>query len=342
MKRILAAVGVVAVLAAIATPAVIIGVTSGGSHHVAKPTIGAPAAASSQPKYTTPYGPSAHSPYFGLPPTNAPRAMAPTSTPTLAMYDSTTVSALPRSASVVAGYTSGWWPTFPSLASAFPNAYRISIAVNASHYAQCLDVEPGDATPAQVAGWITADKAHGYSKPCVYSSLSEWAQIRAAVSSATLAGVYKWDADWTYSAHLDAGYDATQWTDHYNGTNVDASTVTYAFAGKTAPKPNVTPATAMEYQRYDATVRHFGNTTARERNTVQQWDKSRCENPVRRAVCKSSRNHLQKLRKRLLNLHAAGRAWSKPAKPWPAGPRNQQMWKRINATKPITSWKAGL
>lgn len=336
MKRILTA---VAALVAVLTVAACDWGQNTTSKTVTKAGGTAPAS-SSQPKYQTPYGPSAHSPYFGLPPANTPRTLAPTAAPTTAMYDSTTVSALPAGSKVYAGYTSGWWPTAVPLAQRFPSAKVITIAVNASHYAQCLDVEPGDATPAQVPGWITADKQHGFTKPCVYSSLSEWAQIRPLLSASTLASIFKWDADWTYSARLDAGFDATQWTDHWNGRNVDASVVTDAFAGLVV-SPDVTKANVMHYERYDSTVRHFGTDHAQERNTVKTWDARSCENPVRRAVCKSSRNHLQKLRKRLLNLHAAGRPWNEPAKPSASGPRNQQMWKRINATKPITSWAAG-
>src|SRR6185312_2570078 len=42
---------------------------------------------------------------------------------------------------------------------------------------------------------------------------------------------------WTGSPRLDAGFDATQWTNHFAGLNLDASTVTRAFLGIKPPPP---------------------------------------------------------------------------------------------------------
>jgi hypothetical protein len=210
---------------------------------------GKPSPRPSQPaqrQYSTPYGPAAHSPTFGLPPKGVvlPFRLAPTVTPTLEMYDTVTISTVPGHARVVAGYTAGFWPTFASLVKAFPRALHVSIAI-ASHYgARCLDIEPGDAVPSQATGWYRLVHSEGVVRPCFYTSLSEMPAVRANLSSHGIgrSQVLLWDANWTYKAHLDAGYDATQWTDHALGRNLDESTVTTAFAGvKPAPKPKPHP-----------------------------------------------------------------------------------------------------
>jgi len=190
-------------------------------------------------------GPSAHSPTFGLPPIGVapPRRLAPTAVPTLEMFDSVTLSTVPSTARVVAGYTAGAWPTYPSLVRAFPRAHHVSIAVGARYAARCLDIEPGDATVSQATGWYRFARRRGVARPCFYANLSTMPLVRANLANHGIgrSRVLLWDADWTYEAHLDAGYDATQWTNHSLGRNLDESTVTLTFAGVEKPKPKPRP-----------------------------------------------------------------------------------------------------
>jgi len=200
------------------------------------------------PGYQTAYGCQAHSPTFGLPPTGPPKLTAPSSVPTVAMYDSVTVSVIPHGAPAVAGYTSGLFPTYRPLLSAFPAAYHVAITPQAIPVYPslvprmvCLDVEPKDATPAEAPAWVRGEIRLGL-KPCIYSSLKNgMAETARLVANMLGAGwrskVFLWDADWTGTPHLDAGFDATQWTNHFAGLNLDASTVTRGFLGIKPPPP---------------------------------------------------------------------------------------------------------
>jgi len=70
------------------------------------------------------------------------------------LYDSVDVTQIPAGAEAVAGYTTGLYPTWASLCAKFPNAQRLSIAIAASHDADTLDVETGDAAVADAPGWV--------------------------------------------------------------------------------------------------------------------------------------------------------------------------------------------
>jgi hypothetical protein len=212
--------------------------------------------AAATPSFQVPHCTSTHNPTFGLPPKGA--GLGPqTAGPSVEMFDSVTVGTVPSWARAVAGYTAGSWPTYWPLVHAFPRAYHVSIAIQAYYHAQCLDVEPGDAQPYQVAGWIRADIQAGFKRPCVYSNLSEWSQIWYDLRQAGLprSSYLSWVADWVYHAGLMAGYDAQQWSDHALGRNLDESTVNYAFLGivahpvvKPKPKPGPTRAQVAKWK----------------------------------------------------------------------------------------------
>lgn len=158
------------------------------------------------------------------------------------MFDSIDVSQIPRDAAAAAGYTSGYWPTWNTI-KAGPWPHKLSIAVTASHNdARCLDVEPGDATPDQAPGWVKAAKARGVKEPVLYSSLSVMPQVIAACSRAGISrSEYKvWTAHYNDKKHvctpacgygLNTDADATQWTDHSQGRNLDESLCVGSFFG---------------------------------------------------------------------------------------------------------------
>jgi hypothetical protein len=165
--------------------------------------------------------------------TTAPKPPLPQPKPRVTMYDSVDVKQIPVAAKAVAGYVNGHWPTFASLMARFPNAYRLSIAVNASTDAECLDIENGDATPAQAPAWVKRQLQRGTKRPVVYSSVS---QMPAVLSALTTAGIKRsdvrvWTAHYTGKAHVctaACGYgtidaDATQYDNHAFGKNLDAS-----------------------------------------------------------------------------------------------------------------------
>ena len=185
-------------------------------------------------------GGSVHPPGWGRPIAGVgPQVTAPQQT--VEMFDSVTVGQIPAGPRAVAGYTAGLFPTYPVLLRMFPHAIVKSIAIAARWHAQCLDVEPGDATPSQVVAWVRADRAAGFARPCVYSSIWEYVhEVRPLLAAAGISrsSIFEWDADYTNVRHLDAGFDATQWTETAMGRNLDESTATLAFVGL---KPNPGP-----------------------------------------------------------------------------------------------------
>lgn len=186
-------------------------------------------------------------------------ALRPRAGATATMYDTITLSTVPGNPFALAGYTAGFWPTFLPLRHAYPGAHTVSIAIAAGYHADCLDVEPGDAAPSQVVGWVRAEKHAGWPRPCVYSS---WWEFRNEVNPALARGgiqqwqVWKWDADYTYRPHIDLGFDATQWTDRCLGRNLDCSLVLRSFLSiahpalnPPAPKPQPKPAPVSQLLR---------------------------------------------------------------------------------------------
>ncbi len=144
-----------------------------------------------------------------------------------AMFDSIEVSAIPKNPTAVAGYVNGRWPTYRELVTRFPNAKHLSIDVFGSEpAADCLDIENGDATPADAPAWYFRKKFKDTtSRPCFYANLSTMPKVRGEL---TLHGIMRehyrlWVADYTYTPHIPMGFDACQWTDKALGRNLDQS-----------------------------------------------------------------------------------------------------------------------
>lgn len=202
-----------------------------------------------------------HPPGWGYPSTSCSSSCvsAPPATASLRgtrrMYDSVDLSALPNDPFAAAGYTSGFWPTYGPIRARWPRAHSISIAVTASEPADCLDIEPGDATPAEAPAWVRTEKAHGVTRPCLYSSYWELVnEVRPTLTKAgvKLANVYQWDADYDLGCpRLDEGFDATQCTDHALGHNLDESVVTLRFLQLATPpyRPHVKEIRKLQARR---------------------------------------------------------------------------------------------
>ena len=96
--------------------------------------------------------------------------------------------------------------------------------------ASALDVEPSDATPTDAANWAWHRlTAHPNALAHIYTSLSEWPAVQAAVATLPAwmrAHIRWWIADPTGSPHVVPGSDATQW---YWGQTYDITTATPRF-----------------------------------------------------------------------------------------------------------------
>jgi hypothetical protein len=162
---------------------------------------------------------------------------------TLTMLDSITVANLPAGADAYLGYVDGHWPTFASLASRFPRAHLLSMAVFASDDAEGCDCEAGDLTPSQVPAWVTRQRSRGISRPVVYVSASSVTSVLGALGG-DRQGIRLLTAHYTHEPHIcgpaTCAYpgvpaaDGTQWTDTApgaNGTQVDESLLLANFFG---------------------------------------------------------------------------------------------------------------
>ncbi|MDI5966123.1 hypothetical protein [Streptantibioticus silvisoli] len=137
---------------------------------------------------------------------------------TRTMYDGVTVADLPSGAPLYAGYVDGIYANVTALRKRFPKARVVEIAVFAStHAGQVLDVETGDATPAQAPGWVTA-RRHAGADPTVYCNSSTWPSVRAAFTKAGVAQPHYWIADYDGKATVPSGAVAKQFksTAHYD------------------------------------------------------------------------------------------------------------------------------
>lgn len=231
-----------------------------------------------------------------------PRSLVGGVAQTFEQYDAVTVGNIPSNPFAVAGYTSGLYLTWPVLLRDFPRAHHVSIAISVLHHADCLDDEPGDASPSQAGAWVLADIKAGFARPCVYGDLSNMpaiqASIRAALGANWRTHVFLWLAWYRFVPGLVAGYDAVQWTDKALGRGLDESTVTPAFLSIAQP-PYVAPrplptcihrresasvcaaakAKIASQQRAAASSQRALNAT----NAVLAAN--RCVKPYRRGVC---------------------------------------------------------
>jgi hypothetical protein len=153
------------------------------------------------------------------------------------MFDDVVVDLIPKNAPSVAGYTGGLYHTLPELEAKFPHTPTMSIAISADEDADCLDVEPGDATPAEAPGWARRQqRLKPHKLPKIYASISQMPEVVLYMKHAGFSRreYLLHSAHYTYEPHVcgpkTCGYptvcDATQWTDHALGRSLDQSQLT--------------------------------------------------------------------------------------------------------------------
>lgn len=134
----------------------------------------------------------------------------------ITMYDSVNSSKIPADAEMASGYIDGQWPSWFAIRDRFKHLsphHTPTIATSPHHDADVLDVENGDATPADVPAWCERQrKIKPGQIPVVYTSRSMVPAVRAALVAAKVAEPQWWVADWTNVPHLVPGSHATQWT----------------------------------------------------------------------------------------------------------------------------------
>ena len=148
-------------------------------------------------------------------------------TPTT-FYDSVEPGYIPGGAAV-ATYADG--PYAQSAASLAGRGTIMWIDVSGGDpNADALDIEPTDATPAVAAAWVDTKLTQDPSSyPILYTSYSEWSEVKADVAqlpSWMASHVKYWIADPTGYPHILAGASATQW---YWGATYDISSAVPGF-----------------------------------------------------------------------------------------------------------------
>lgn len=108
----------------------------------------------------------------------------------LVLRDSINAPLIPRPTLVVAGYADGRYLWSPSWLDGsnwwdlFPNSVHLAIAVFARDAGDILDVETGDATPAEAPLWCRSFSRPGRRAPTLYCSRSAWPSVIAYLQAA--------------------------------------------------------------------------------------------------------------------------------------------------------------
>jgi hypothetical protein len=179
----------------------------------------------------------------------------------ISMYDSVNLDQIPADAQAVGCYVDGAFRNATEAAQRFPHAHILTIAVSADHDAEALDVESGDATPAEAPAWWFRQKARGIERPCLYASaLAMETGVIPALRRGGIdpAGARLWSAHYSGKAHIcgpsscglvSIEVDGCQWTDQALGRNLDESLLAADFFGTApAPSPSPSPAPVSDWQ----------------------------------------------------------------------------------------------
>lgn len=171
------------------------------------------------------------------------------------MYDDVTATLIPTSAEVIGYYVNGLYANGTQIAKLFPKARLVGITVTASAKADVLDVETGDATIAQIYGWLKAyPKSDATTLPVIYINAGNVQLMMATMK----ANGFKqgtdyliWSAHYTGSAHICGpktcgatgpyAVNGTQWTDAADNRSLDESEIEATFI-KSLPAATTTAA----------------------------------------------------------------------------------------------------
>lgn len=168
----------------------------------------------------------------------------------LVMYDNVEVSLFVPGGDAYAGYVNGLYANISAVRAyaKAQGAQVVDISVFASGDATCLDVEPGNATPAQAPGWVKRQIARGIRRPIVYSSASQMDTVLRYLRGAGISRgqVRLWSAHYGAGRHIcgpatcgmvSVACEGTQWTDRSHGRSLDESALADNFFGLPDPHP---------------------------------------------------------------------------------------------------------
>jgi len=181
----------------------------------------------------------------------------------------------------LAGYVGGHWPTYAPEVAAYPKlaaAHRVcSYAVNVDEDAELGDCEAGDMTIDELVNiWLPRQIKRGVWRPGVYANQNRWSNEGLLAKLAHYGPLIR-----RIVAHYDykeeappAGYDCKQFSDHWQGRNIDANTCLESFFPAAEQPPHKNP---PHYDWFsDGTfTSKLGNLN--ERASVEHYDKLRAD-----------------------------------------------------------------
>lgn len=150
------------------------------------------------------------------------------------MFDGVTAATVPVGSWAVAGYVNGEWPSYDALVAEFPSAVHLTVSVNATGRAKILDVENGDASPAEAPRWVLDQRAAGDPYPVVYMNQATWPAVKQQFAAQQVTPPLYWVAAYTADAlppsaipvgavavqYYDfGGYDASVVADYWPGVD---------------------------------------------------------------------------------------------------------------------------
>jgi hypothetical protein len=175
------------------------------------------------------------------------------SVPTLLGQDSVGVSSLQPGFAVYAGYAYGPFNNWSSLVARFPTSKLVSISpvVESSTPVACLDVEPGNATPADAPGFQRLAQAGITNKRTYYCSASDISAVVDALSNAGFSRneYYIWSAHWI-GLHIcgpsTCGYPQADACQYDSNNAFDSDVFTSSMFGAAPPPPAPNPFPTLE------------------------------------------------------------------------------------------------
>jgi hypothetical protein len=166
------------------------------------------------------------------------------------MFDSIYNNQFPPDPQAVCGYVDGGvgdQPNYEWLTRAYPKAFHLSIALSPNDNADCLDVEPGAADPADAAAWYARQVSRGVWRPCFYANASAMETDLIPVINASKfprGEVRLWSAHYGAGEHIcgpssckltSIPMDGTQWSDNALGRTLDQSSLLAGFFDLPSP-----------------------------------------------------------------------------------------------------------